>query len=394
MAIIRSMSNDDLLAYQQLCSICYTYRATEAPQSLPEEKLRIRMGAFGEDGRLLSAMMQIPYDVRFEGETVKLLGIGGVVTDPCARREGAVRRLFEEGLPRLYAEGYVFSALYPFSHRFYRKFGYETAEFWRSAELPRASLRADLKAADEIVRVLPDGDGGGMGAVYAEYAADKHLAVLRDEAMWADLRRGTPWADLKYAYVMKKAGRPVAYWIGTMKKEGWHTTLTLQDFAWNCPEGLEAIFAMIRGMNEVEYVVLRVQGGFDPRVLVEEPYDVTWRGPCDGMLRVMNVERALVLLPAPPLPGTLHIRVTDEQIPQNNGTFALNCDGYGLSVTREEDAAADMMCDIRGLAVLMSGQRAFGECVSMGAAALLNEKKRRLAEILFGRRMLHMNHNF
>lgn len=394
MAEIRPMTNDDLLAYQQLCSICYTYRATETPDPLPEEKLRIRMGAFNEEGQLLSAMMQIPYDVRFEGESVKLLGIGGVVTDPCARRGGAVRKLFEEGLPRLYREGYVFSALYPFSHRFYRKFGYETAEFWHNAELPRTSLRSDLEPADEIVRVLPDGDDQDMRAVYEQYAVDKHLVVLRDDAMWADLRRGTPWADLKYAYIMKKSGKAVAYWVGTMQKDGWRTTLTLKDFAWTCPEGLEAIFAMIRGMNEVESVVLRVQGGFDPRNLVEEPYDVGWKNPCDGMVRVMNVERALVLLPAPPLPGTLHIRVTDAQIPQNNGVFAVNCDGYAVSVTRDDHAAADIACDIRGLAVLMCGQNAFGDCVRMGAVTLKNEKKRRLADLLFGRRELHMNHNF
>ena len=394
MAEIRPMTNDDLLAYQQLCSICYTYRATETPDPLPEEKLRIRMGAFNEEGQLLSAMMQIPYDVRFEGESVKLLGIGGVVTDPCARRGGAVRKLFEEGLPRLYREGYVFSALYPFSHRFYRKFGYETAEFWHNAELPRTSLRSDLEPADEIVRALPDGDDQDMRAVYERYAADKHLVVLRDDAMWADLRRGTPWADLKYAYIMKKSGKAVAYWVGTMQKDGWRTTLTLKDFAWTCPEGLEAVFAMIRGMNEVESVVLRVQGGFDPRNLVEEPYDVDWKNPCDGMVRVMNVERALVLLPAPPLPGMLHIRVTDAQIPQNNGVFVVNCDGYGVSVTRDDYAEADIACDIRGLAVLMCGQNAFGDCVRMGAVTLKNEKKRRLADLLFGRRELHMNHNF
>ena len=145
MSIIRPMTNDDLLAYERLCSICYTYPAKHAPEPLPDEKLRIRMGVFDEDGKLLSAMMQIPYSVRFGGETVPLIGIGGVVTDPAARGQRAIRHLFEEGLPRLYREGYVFSALYPFSHRFYRKFGYESAEFWRYAKFPRNALRQDLQ---------------------------------------------------------------------------------------------------------------------------------------------------------------------------------------------------------------------------------------------------------
>lgn len=394
MPTIRSMTNDDLLAYQHLCSICYTYTNSDLPEPLPEERLRIRRGFFGDDGSLRSAMMQIPYDVRFANETVKLVGIGGVVTDPAHRGEGGVRKLFEEGLPRLYREGCVFSALYPFSHRFYRKFGYEPAEFWRNAVIPVQSVRKDLHRADEIVRVLPDGDDGGMREIYKRYAADKDLAVLRDEEMWRELRRGTPWDKLKHAYVMKIAGKPVAYWIGVMRKEDWRGILTLQDFAWTCREGLEAIFSMLRGMNEVEEIRLHVQGGFEPRMLVDEPYDIQWKEPCDGMLRVMNVARALVLLPAPPLPGTLHIAVKDEQIPENNGCFVLNCDGYTLSVTRDDSAAADLRCDIRGLTALIAGRQSFVDAIRFGVAELINGKRMRFCALLFGNRNLHMNQDF
>lgn len=394
MRTIRPMTNDDLLAYQQLCSICYTYRAAEAPEPLPEDCLRQRMGVFDDEGWLLSAMMQIPYDVCFENQTVKLLGIGGVVTDPAHRGEGCVRMLFEEGLPRLYREGYVFSALYPFSHRFYRKFGYETAEFWRNVQIPRASLRKDLRSAEEIVRVLPGEEDPGMREVYERYAADKYLPVLRSEEMWRDLRRGTPWDSLKHAYIMKISGKPVAYWIGTMHKEGWRCTLKLQDIVWTCCEGLEAVFAMLRGMNEVEEIHMHVQGGFDPRMLVEEPYDIQWKEPCDGMLRVMNVARALVLLAPPPLPGTLRIAVTDAQIPENTGCFVLTCDGYSLSVTREDGVAPDLVCGIRGLSMLVAGTREFGECVRSGAVQLLNEKRMRFAAMLFSKKELHMNQDF
>lgn len=394
MSIIRPMTNDDLLAYQQLCSICYTYKDTNVPEPLPEELLRIRMGAFDEDGRLLSAMMQIPYDVRFEGETVKLAGIGGVVTDPASRGQRGVRRLFEEGLPRLYREGHVFSALYPFSHRFYRKFGYEWAEFWRNAEIPRSALRADLLQAEEIVRVLPEAEDQGMRQVYEAYIADKHLPVIRNDEMWRELRKGTPWDSLKHAYVLRVGGKAVGYWIGTMRKEGWRCTLTIRDMAWTCRRGMEAIFAMLRGMNEVESIALHVQSGFDPRLLTNEPYDVEWKGCCDGMVRVVNAPRALVLLKAPPLPGRLAIRLTDGQIPENCGTFVLSCDGYGLSVEQDDSEAPELICDIQGLTALVTGRQSFEDSVSNGVVELRNEKKRRIAGMLFPKRALHMNHDF
>lgn len=394
MSIIRPMTNDDLLAYKHLCSICYTYTDTDQPAQLTEEQLRIRMGAFDEEGRLLSAMMQIPFDVRFGGQTVKLVGIGGVVTDPTARGQRGVRRLFEEGLPRLYREGYVLSALYPFSHRFYRKFGYEWAQFWQNVELPRNSLRRDLQQADEIVRVLPEEDDQGMQSIYEAYVADKHLPVLRDEHKWKELRKGTPWDSLKHAYVLRVGGKPVSYWIGTMHKEDWRCTLYIKEMAWTCQRGLEAIFAMLRGMNELEGIRVRVQGDCDPRLLLEEPYDVSWKDTCEGMMRVVNVERALVLLAAPPLPGTLSIAVTDEQIAENCGCFTVSCDGYQLSVTRDDAAQPDLRCDIQGLSALMAGRQTFDHCEHAGTVTLLNEKRRRFAGMLFPKRDLHMNQDF
>lgn len=391
---IRAMTNDDLLAYQRLCSICYTYTDVRQPEPLPEEFLRIRMGAFDEEGRLLSAMMQIPYSVRFQGETVKLAGIGGVVTDPVSRGEGCVRRLFEEGLPRLYREGSVFSALYPFSHRFYRKFGYEWATFRQNAEVNRSDLRGDLRRADAIARVLPGEDDRGMRKIYEVYVADKHLPVLRDEQMWKELRGGTPWEALRYAYVLQIGGKPVSYWIGTMQKEDWHCTLTIRDMAWTCREGLEAIFAMLRSMNEVETIRLRVHGDWDPRMMTAEPYDVSWKGVCDGMVRVVNVERALVLLAPPLLPGTLAIEVTDGQIAENCGVFVVHCDGYNLSVNREAGTQPDLRCDIQGLSALVMGRQNFDAAAANGVVTLLNEKRRRFAGMLFPKRDLHMNHDF
>ena len=394
MSTIRSMTNEDLLQYRRLCSICYTYRDTEPVEELDAEQLRIRMGVFGRDGQLLSAMMQIPYEVRFCGESVKLLGVGGVVTDPAARGERGIRRLFEEGLPRLYSEGHVFSALYPFSHRFYAKFGYTWVEYGRNVTIPTASVRKDLVRADEIVRVLPGEDDQGMAAIYAEYAMDKHLALVRDSMIWKELRRGTPWEHLKHAYVLKAGGRPVAYWIGTMAKEGYEGILTVKDMAWTCPQGRDAIFAMLRGMNEVTQVKLRAWPGFEPRCLVEEPYDVADHGPATGMFRVVNVERALALLPAPVLPGSFTLKVEDDQIPANCRCFTVSGDGYSLVVTRDDKVSPDGVCTIGGLSALVAGRHTFEDALRYGVLELSAGRRTRFASMLFAKRELHLNHDF
>ncbi len=394
MPTLRNLTNKDLLAYQQLCAICYGDTFSEPPRSLEEAELHQRVGVFAEDGRLLSAMIQQPLQVRFCGETVKMLAVGGVVTDPVARRGGGVRHLFEEGLPRLYAEGNIFSALYPFSFAFYEKFGYTWADFSRIQVIRPENIRADLRPAKEICRVLPDEPAQGMMAVYDSFIRDKHLAVLRDESMWNALRRGTPWGNQRHAYVMKESGETIAYWIGTMRRDETGTTLRIEDMAWKRPRGREAIFAMLRSMNEVNRVEVRSQSGFDLLTVAVEAYAVAEKERGCGMVRVMNVVRALALLPAPVLPGRLTIAVTDGQIPQNNGLFTVEGDGYALSVTPASRERADVQCDIRGLSALVLGRCAFRDALDEGLAEMYTDAKMRFAELLFPRRTLHLNRQF
>lgn len=393
MPTLRTFTNDDLLAYSRLCSICYTYPSTEEPEPKSDEQLRTMRGVFSDDGRLLSAMCQIPFDSLFCGHPVKMCGIGGVVTDPTARAGGNIRQIFETDLPRMYREGHVFSTLYPFSYHFYGKFGYTWAEFWRNVEIQRGILLPDLARADEIVRVLPGEDDQGMKAIHEKYIADKQLPILRTEWMWNDLRKGAPWEKLKHAYVLRIGGEAVAYWIGQMEKTGDGGKLRIIDMAWTCAKGMQAIFAMIRSMNEVGTISLRSYPGFDARLVVTEAYDVTEKTPGTAMVRVVNVEKALFLLPAPPVAGEITLRVMDQQIADNCGCFTVCCDGKTLSVART-DKEPQLECSIQGLTALIVGRQAYGETLNAGVVDACGEVDNSFAELLFAARRLHVNRNF
>lgn len=393
MPTLRTFTNDDLLAYKRLCSICYTYPDAGEPEPKTDEELHAMRGVFAEDGSLLSAMTQHPFDSLFCGHPVKLCGIGGVVTDPTARAGGNIRQIFETDLPRLYQEGYVFSALYPFSYYFYGKFGYTWAEFWRNVEIERSNLRTDLARAEEIIRVLPGEDDRGMRAIHDKYIADKQLPILRTEWMWNDLRKGAPWEALKHAYVLRIGGQPVAYWIGQMERTPEGGRLRMLDMAWTCAAGMQAIFTMLRGMNEVATIAMRTFAGFDARLVATEAYDVTEKSPGTAMLRVVNVERALSLLPAPPVVGEVTLRVTDGQIAENCGCFTVRSDGHKLTVARTENVP-QIACSIQGLTALVVGRQPFGEAADAAVVEVLDGLDRRFAELLFAPRRLHINRNF
>ncbi len=391
---VRFMENKDLLAYKRLCSICYSYPDPDPADEIPEDQLRIRRGVFDGKGNLLSAMMQIPYQVNFCGHTVPMLGIGGVVTDPVARRGGAIRAIFEQDLPRQYREGQVLSSLYPFSYYYYGKFGYTWAQFGYNAVIPRESLRANLARAEEIRRVLPVEDDQGMAAIYGQYAAGRDFIVLRDAAMWKQLRGGTPWEQLKHAYVLYIGGKPVSYWIGKVEKGDDGAELQITDMAWTCNAGMEAIFAMLRGMNEISNIHVKCRSGFEPRLLCTEAWDVSPKETLQGMVRIINAERALALLPAPLLPGSLTVEVTDAQIVENCGRFTVTGDGEKLTVTRADNAAADIRCDIQGLSALVVGRHRFADAMELGLAEMLDPGKIPFAKLLFEERKLELNWNF
>ena len=75
--------------------------------------------------KLMGGMILLDYQTRIGDKWLPLTGIGGVATLPEYRRAGVIRGIFKHILPRMYENGIAISGLYPFSHAFYRKFGYE-----------------------------------------------------------------------------------------------------------------------------------------------------------------------------------------------------------------------------------------------------------------------------
>ncbi len=393
--MLRPFVQEDMLPYRRLMSICYTYALEnpDKPVEADEKALRQRYGIFGEDGTLLSAMTQIPLTCWFEGQRIPLLGIGGVVTDPTSRCGGGVRQLFEEGLPRLYHEGSVFSALYPFSHVFYRKFGYEYAVRRRMVQFIPRDLRKGLHPAASIRRILPEDDDTALRVLYRTWAAGYNLSCDMEDC-FREGRAGQPWA-LKHTYLLSDdSGTPISFWTGKVDKSSGEALLQLERFAWSGKDGMEAMFAMLRGMNELRRVKLIAPPDLPMAYLIEDPYNYQESTECGGMVRVMNVPKALSLLPAPTVPGACVLRVTDEQIAENNGCFRVASDGKRLSVEPVEDAQSDLSCPIGGLSILVTGAQSLHEALLVGLVQQVPGPGADWAKLLFTRRDLYLNRYF
>ena len=137
-------------------------------------------GAFDEDGRLMAHILHHRFSFRLDGQWIPGGGIGAVSTLPEYRNRGAVRAIFGELLRQAYREGQVLSALYPFNHAFYRKFGYETVRWRDEYCFPPAMLR-EYRFTGRAVQWKPGDPVGEYTALYEKFASGFNLAVRRDD---------------------------------------------------------------------------------------------------------------------------------------------------------------------------------------------------------------------
>ncbi len=97
-------------------------------------------GAFDEHGTLMAHIIHHRFLFRLDGQWIPGGGIGAVSTLPEYRGNGVIRAIFQRLLAEAYREGQILSALYPFNHAFYRKFGYETVRYRNEYRFPPALL--------------------------------------------------------------------------------------------------------------------------------------------------------------------------------------------------------------------------------------------------------------
>lgn len=335
----------------------------EDPEKAKEESLKDTKedwGAFSEDGRMMARIINHRFTVWLDGQLVPCGGIGAVSTLPEYRNTGAIRAIFEQLLPGAYRNGEILSALYPFSHAFYRKFGYETVRWKNEYEFEPAVLSG--YRFDGTAELWKPGDQvTGYTELYNRFAAAYNLAACRDDAMMLrDHIKGEYYKDRKFCYMLREEGKPVAYLIFQDIRHDPAAVLSVEDLAWEGREGLYAILGFLaRFTADYGTVRLFLPASLELLSVVRSPraYDIRQTASQSYMVRAVNVHKLLEVMKKPD-DCRFVIRVEDDmQIPENNGTWAVS--GSSAEPT---DETPDLTVSVQAL-----GQMAAG-CVSLSEA--------------------------
>ena len=345
-------------------------------------------GAFDDDGTLMAHMLNNQYESWLDGTLVRNGGIGAVSTLPEYRTDGAVREIFRKLIPAAYADGEVISTLYPFSHAFYRKFGYETVCWKNVYEFSPAVLRGYVFGGK--VRQWKTGDPvSDWTKLYNAFSSSFNLAISRDDARMGKHLEGVFYKDRKFGYMLWEDGKPAAYLIFQDIRHDPQAILEVQDLAWDGPAGFRAILGFLSRFS-ADYGTIRL---FLPRniellSLIRSPlaYDIQKTTDQAYMIRVINAVKALEAIRKPE-GCSFVIRISDEMIPENNGTWKVTAGG--VSPTEEEP---DLCVSERALGQLVCGAVSLAEAEYREDTAV--QKNREMLEKVFIRKPILVEDHF
>ncbi len=317
-------------------------------------------GAFSDDGTVMARIINHRYTSMLDGREVVNGGIGAVSTLPEYRNTGAVRAIFEQLIPEAYRNGEMISTLYPFSHAFYRKFGYETVR-WRNDYEFEPSVLGGYRF-DGTAELWKTGcPVSEYTELYNRFAAGFNLAIRRDDDMMLKHLKGEYYKDRKFCYLLREEGKPVAYLIFQDIRHDPAAILSVEDLAWDGRAGLYAILGFLARFT-ADYGTIRLflPASLELLSVIRSPraYDINQKARQDYMIRAVNAQKLLEIIQKPD-DSRFVIRIEgDSLIPENNGTWAVS---GGSAVPSEEEP--NLTVSIQAFGQLAAGSVSLSEAL-------------------------------
>ena len=312
-------------------------------------------GAF-QDGIMTAGLWTLPYEVSFDGKIVPMAGIGTVASLPQYRGKGAIGQILYEAMKEMKDKGQMFSYLYPFSHEFYRKFGYEMGFQRRVAHFPLSGLK-DRKPVGQL-SFFQKGDALlPYQQIHDIFISHYNLAIKRSEAALKDFLDQDSYSSKQYTYLWHSPTGTAKSYVTFKPEQGNENGFQMKicDFAWMDSEGLQGMLSWL-GRFEAQYkeVCWEVPDGVDIFALLSEPFDTQVRLECGGMNRIIDAQKVLEGLKVPEGEGQAVIQVMDGFLPWNNGIYYISWSGGKLVVINTEQVP-DTAVSIQVLTRLATG---------------------------------------
>jgi len=394
---VRPIRPEEKLTFDKIQTIAFllsrNFNKEDADASKTGESYKTGRAAFDNNGKMCSCLNLLPFSITFDGSTVPMGGIGGVASLPEERDKKYIRSIFEYVMNEMYENGCVFSYLYPFSHAYYRKFGYELNMTSIKYTIPVTSFRHFVQTG-RLKLMEDDSDKQAVMAVYDEYIRDKNLAVVRGDRHWKKRFDNDPYRDNVYLYIWYNSRDEARGYIQyhTERSGEFKWNMVVRELIWLEPEALKGIFAFISKLSsQVGKMIWKAPSFAELLPLFPEPYDVSQEVLKAGMNRIVNVRKAFELMSLPDCKGEVVIGVEDPFFPINSGNYRISWDNGNRLVERCK-AEPDIICSVQALSQLLTGFASI-EALNVAGTVSINDKGDILSSI-FRPKKLFINDYF
>ena len=357
----RAVSEQERLELMELQAqaFFFTYdRERYADQMAGGDPRKSGRVVFDEQGKLAAGMELIPFDCWLDGNAVGMGGVAGVASWPERRNEGFVKELMRQAINEMHERGDVFSFLYSFSNRFYRKFGYEACYKALRVKAPLEPLQA-WKQPGSAVRFIPGKDGSDPGPIieiYNDFAWRYNLALDREGWRWHGLLETDPMKTKRQAYIWHgEDGQPGAYVLFRAEPDNEPEVLHVLEAGWKTLEALKGLLGFLGGFgSNLKTIDWELPPDLDPNLIWPECKAVKTELIHDGMCRVVNAAKALRLMAKPEGKGSVRVSLSDDGLPANTGVYKIDWEN-GEGHVRRAKGAADLECSVQALSQLVTG---------------------------------------
>ncbi len=314
--------------------------------------------ALREDGAPLASLMRVPMGQFFGGRSVPMVGIAGVAVGPEARGRGLARRIMQESMRELAAEGVPLSALYASTQTLYRQVGFEQAGHWFVVRLPLH--RIDVREKGRALRSLGDPDMPAVQACYRAFASRFSGPLDRGPYVWKRVRMMRD--ETYHGFGIDRAGGGLDGYVFLTQRRKHETgrhDVALTDLVFLTPEAGRQLLAFLGDFATVGDDAVFMAGPVHPALtlLGQQKYEVQKRDY--WMLRLVDVKRAIEARGyAKAVAATVRFEIVDDLIEANTGTWTVRIEGGRATAVRGPGGSAgneSVRCSIRGAAALYSG---------------------------------------
>lgn len=308
---------------------------------------------------MTAGLEDTPFQMYYDGHVVKMGGIGGVASLPEARMKGGVRAIFEKVFEDNRAQGALFSVLFPFSHPYYRQYGYELCHEGIWYRFPTEALKP-YRNTDTQVRMHTAEEGSApFESIYAVYASRYNYALAREANAWRNILYGDYTTAKCYRYILSRDGKDIAYCMFRPEQPGGMftpRTAVLTDYAYVDAAALWALLGFLYKLSaQYSHVQLEASSDFALPTLLAEPDDVAVSHVHHSMARMLDVAQALRLMRHPQGSGSYSLCVQDDFLPVNSGVYRVAYGPQGVEVNHSGDGAADLSLSVQTLAQMCLG---------------------------------------